>query len=235
MTSSRYALYFTPAPGSALARFGAAVLGYDGDEASAVPRLPLTGLDADAVAAATAEPGRYGFHATIAAPFRLAPDRTETGLVSALETFAGRPPVSVGRLRPALLSRFMALVPCDRSPAIAALAEDCVRAFDPFRAPLSPTDRQRRETSGLSARQIELLDRWGYAYVLDEFRFHMTLAGPLPEADRRRWQTACDAAFAALAHAEVVLDALSLVRQDRPEARFRVVRRQPFASATGPT
>jgi hypothetical protein len=37
---------------------------------------------------------------------------------------------------------------------------------------------EKRRTAGLSARQEELLSVWGYPYVMDEFRFHMTLTGP---------------------------------------------------------
>jgi len=56
MTAPRFALYFTPAPASPLARFGAEVLGYDCDTGAPVARRKLDGIDGAAAAAATAEP-----------------------------------------------------------------------------------------------------------------------------------------------------------------------------------
>src|ERR1043166_5062094 len=67
----RFALYFTPLPGSALACFGAGVLGYDCDAGAPVVRRKLDGIDAAAAGAATAEPARYGFHGTLMAPLAL--------------------------------------------------------------------------------------------------------------------------------------------------------------------
>jgi len=229
MSSPRYALYFTPPPRSPLARFGAAAVGYDCDEGQAVPMLALDGLDPASIAAATLEPSRYGFHATLAAPFRLAPCRTEAEILAALDAFADRrPKVSAGRLAPMPISNFIALTPCDPSLVLPALAADCLRAFHQFAAPLSADDRARRIAAGLTARQIALLDDWGYPYVLEEYRFHMTLAGPVPPHERQRWRSAHEHAFAKLADEPIVIDALSLLRQDGPEARFRVIRRQPF-------
>jgi hypothetical protein len=57
----RFALYFTPVPGSALARFGAGVLGYDCASGAPVARRKLDGIDEAAAAAATAEPATTDF------------------------------------------------------------------------------------------------------------------------------------------------------------------------------
>src|SRR5262249_30663264 len=45
-------------------------------------------------------------------------------------------------------------------------------------------EREQRLSAGLSERQIENLDRWGYPYVFEDFRFHLTLTGPI-DAERR--------------------------------------------------
>jgi len=125
-----------------------------------------------------------------------------------------------------LIGGFIVLMP-STSDAV-ALAADCVRAFHRFRAPLAAPDRARRIAAGLTARQLEHLERWGYPYVLDEFRLHMTLAGPLPTARREPMRTALAALFAAQADRPLLIDAVSLVRQDDGAARFRVVRREPL-------
>jgi hypothetical protein len=186
-------------------------------------------LGAAEVSAATALPARYGFHATILAPFALADGYGAPALLQALAAFAGgRREVPVGRLRPAIMSDFIALVPCKSDPEVGGFAAECLEAFHHFRASLSDDERRRRIDAGLTPHQIELLDRWGYPYVLDEFRFHMTLAGPLHPDDRHRWLEAYVEAFAALSDAEVAIDALSLLHQESPERRFRLIRREPL-------
>jgi len=226
---ARFAIYFTPMPGSALARFGAEVLGYDCDAGAPVARRTLDGIDMADAAAATAEPARYGFHGTLTAPFELAPDRTADELEAALAAFARtRAPVALGDLKVAAIGSFTALVPAGREDAVRTFAGDCVTTFDGFRAALSARDRERRLAARLSPRQVELLERWGYPYVFSEYRFHMTLTGRLPPPEQTRWQAALAAAYAPLAQGPVQIDAVSLVRQDDPGARFRVIARKPL-------
>jgi putative phosphonate metabolism protein len=229
MAQARFALYFTPVPQSRLARFGAAILGYDCDTGATVPQAKLDGIDAAAAARAAAEPARYGFHGTLMAPFELAPGRSSGKLTTALADFAARcAPVALGHLKVDSIGAFTALVPAGRQDAVGALAGECLSAFNDFRAPLDADDRARRLAARLSPRQIELLERWGYPYVFEEFRYHMTLTGRLPADERARWLAALATAFAPLAHEPVEIDAVSLLRQDDRAARFRVVARQPL-------
>jgi putative phosphonate metabolism protein len=226
---ARFALYFTPPPGSTLGRFGADVLGYDCNSGMPVAQRKLDGIDPAEAAAATAEPARYGFHGTLMAPFELAPGRSADELEEALAALVrDRAPVSLGRLKVAGIGAFTALVPAGSEDAVRALAGDCVTAFDGFRAPLSTHDRERRLAARLSPRQVELLERWGYPYVFSEFRFHMTLTGRLPAIEQARWQATLAAAFAPLAPAPVDIDAISLVRQEDRDAAFRVIARKPL-------
>jgi len=230
MSQARFAIYYTPPPASPLARFGAAALGYDGATGETAPQLVLAGIDPAEAARAATEPARYGFHATLMAPFELAEGRSGAELAAAIDTFTpGCAAVALGLLKVASIGRFVALVPAGPPDAVARLAADCLGAFNDLRAPLSLHDRERRLASRLTPRQIELLDRWGYPYVLSEFRFHMTLTGPLPPPERERFHAAYTTAFAPLAQEPVTIDALSLVRQDDRAARFRVVRRAPLS------
>jgi putative phosphonate metabolism protein len=225
----RYAVYYTPPPDSRLSRFGAAVLGYDCDRAAAVPRLRWADVDAAAAEAATAEPARYGFHGTLVAPFALAAGATEKALAATIQTLAAtRRPVALGPLELRTIGRFTALVPARADDAIAALATACVEACDPLRAPLTEADRARRLAAGLTPRQIALMERWGYPYVNEEFRFHMTLTGPLPEPERGPWRARLEAAARAQAPEPVTIDALSLVVQEERAGRFRVLARHPL-------
>ena len=76
-SSPRYAIYFTPAPQSALRRFGSTAIGCDADTQEARPH-PDHDLYRDPSFLATLEfPSRYGFHATLKAPFELRAGATE--------------------------------------------------------------------------------------------------------------------------------------------------------------
>jgi hypothetical protein len=223
MTSSaRFALYFTPQPGSALDRFGAGVLGYDPTTGADVRLTSLRGIhDTDRVAL-TEEPRRYGFHATLKAPFRLKGESED--LLAAVRAFAAsRPPLQAVRLGLEPVGRFLALVSDDDTRLLDLFAAEIVALFDKFRAPLSDGERARRLSAPLSARHRALLETWGYPFVFEAFRFHMTLAGPLPEPQRSHW---CESLREHLPDlASVSIDALTLLRQDNPESRFRIVER----------
>ncbi len=78
-----------------------------------------------------------------------------------------------------IISGFTAVVPDAPSAELSTLAQACVEGFEVFRAPMTPNDRARRKPENLTPRQVEQLDRFGYPYVRDDFRFHMTLTGRL--------------------------------------------------------
>ncbi|TGD94810.1 DUF1045 domain-containing protein [Methylobacterium nonmethylotrophicum] len=220
--TTRYALYFTPAPGSGLARYGNAVLGTDNHTGAEIPRPE--GL-AD-LAGVTASPRLYGFHATLKAPMRLALGTTETDLLTAAAALADdHPPVPVGRLRVATLGAFTALIPEAAPAELGLFAAECVAAFEPFRAPLTEAETARRKPERLTPRGRALLARWGYPYVFEDFRFHMTLTDALAEEARAPWRERLAAAYGA--GEPLTLDALSVLRQDG-SAPFRVLQRLPF-------
>ena len=178
MKWNRFAVYYTPQPG-ALAEFGAAWLGWDLAAGKAVAHPPLVNLPLPA-AKITATPRKYGFHATIKPPFRLADGHSLTALQQSLEILCkGLSPVQTEGLSLTQLGRFLALTVQNPPPALQARAGRTVKDLDRFRAPASVEELTRRRLSNLSARQDALLVDWGYPYVLNEFRFHITLTGKL--------------------------------------------------------
>jgi putative phosphonate metabolism protein len=223
----RYALYFAPDPASALWRFGCDCIGYDAATGAPCEPPAVAGFGREAWLALTNEPRRYGFHATLKAPFYLRTGTSEGGLLEAVESFAGSEAAfSLPALKPALLSRFVALTPQARCEPLHDLAGHAVEALEPFRAPLSESDMQRRLQSPLSATQKTLLQRWGYPYVFDEFRFHMTLTGPLDEPQRSDVMAQIAQLYAErVGSSDVTVDAVSLFRQERRDAPFRIIRR----------
>jgi putative phosphonate metabolism protein len=225
----RYALYWLPAPGSRLDAFGKAVLGYDNVSGDTVAH-PAAQED---LAAVTAGARVYGFHATLKAPLRLAEGTTETDLVAAARSLAAaHPPVAVGPLEVAAIGPFLALVPEAPPAALGLLAAECVAALDPFRAPLTEAERAKRRADRLGPRGRALLDRWGYPYVFEAFRFHMTLTDALPDAERDAWRARLTEAYAACGPEPLVIDALCLLSQDGSEP-FRLLARLPFGDAQG--
>lgn len=183
----RYAIYYAPEPGP-LAEFGAAWLGWDPLAGTTRAPLRLSGLP-KRLSDLTEAPRRYGFHATIKPPFRLVEGSDIALLHRSAAALAGQlKPVLLDGLTLSRLSGFLALTARGDTRALGALAGSVVEALDGFRTAPTQADRARRNPDRLSARQRRLLDRWGYPYVMEEFRFHMTLTGPLrdDEAERTR-------------------------------------------------
>jgi putative phosphonate metabolism protein len=229
-TNPRYAIYFVPVADSPLYRFGAAALGYDCFTGADIPTFDTLPVDAAAWRTMTDEPRRYGFHATLKAPFRLAAERDEAELLDTFAAFSGAIesfPTIVPAVR--LLGRFVAIVPASAKLALDRLAASCVTHFDGFRAPLSDTERGRRLAAHLTAAQIANVERWGYPYVFDEFRFHMTLTGTLA-ADRQGPLLAylLESFARVCGEHPIPIDRLALLRQDRADARFAVIADAPI-------
>jgi len=221
----RYAVYFAPDAESALWRFGCSILGYDArsGEDVAHPKLQIADLHK-----LTEEPRRYGFHATLKAPFELADGIDEEALVEAAERFARSQSAFVlPKLEAVAIGRFIALVPATPSPEINRLADAAVESFEPFRAPLDEADIVRRVPARLTERQRDYLMRYGYPFVLEEFRFHMTLTGTLPQPDVQPLLRALGGLYALVAQ-PLPIDAICLFRQEDRQARFRLWRRFPF-------
>ena len=157
----RYAIYFTPAPDAALWRFGSSVLGYD-SRARAAVGFPQHSLWLEPWFLRLQEtPARYGFHATLKAPFELAEGVRERALLERAAVFSGVcAPLCLPALEVALLDDFIALRPLSEDAELNRLAATCVREFDHLRAPLGAEDRARRLSQVLTPRQHAHLDRW---------------------------------------------------------------------------
>ncbi len=229
---TRYAIYFVPSPDGVFAAFGTRAIGYDVSTGAPVPFHDDAAFRALAPEKWSESPARYGFHATLMAPFKLADGESEAGLVEAVDHLAGRLwAVDLGHLAVRELGRFLALTPKGPTTAIDQLAVSCVITLEPFRAPLAPADLSRRLAAPLTPRQSGYVEQFGYPYVLDEFRFHMTLTGPIPDENRRaKARTALAALYQPLDRPQCV-DALTICRQPDRDGPFRVLSRHPLLSA----
>ncbi|MBX3453261.1 DUF1045 domain-containing protein [Ferrovibrio sp.] len=232
-SSHRYAVYAAPPLAHPLHDFAARWLGWDPQSGQDYPPPSVPGLSAERVAALTAEPRRYGFHATLKPPFRLADGKDETALQQALADFAAHrsaPPHLALQL--ASLGNFLALRPAHEAGGgdgeLHALADACVIAFDEFRAQASDAEIAKRRAAGLSARQDDYLLRWGYPYVLEEFRPHFTLTGRITdEAERAAVLAYLTNRLLPLLAQPMPLTELCLYRQSG-NAQFRILARYPL-------
>ena len=228
----RIAIFFTPPADHPLTQAAALWLGRDAFTGEAREQPSLSPFPAAALAELTADPRRYGFHATLKAPFELAGGMSEAALLAALDDFAAETPAFVlPELVVGRLGLFFALVPAGPDAHLQRLADDCVRRFDRFRAPLSKADTDRRNPDAMNDRERRNLQDWGYPYVFDAFRFHMTLTGPVDPADQPAMRAAIDSYFAGLVPAPRRIGHLALFVEPERGAPFEVRKTARLADA----
>ncbi len=208
----RYAVYYAPAPDSELAAFGRDWLGVD----------PETGKVSPAPNRFVESPRKYGFHATLKAPMRLASGASIDDLCDGVADlcFALRA-VDLGQLKLKAIGPFLALATdSELHEPVSELAFKCVTALDHLRAPLN--DKERNKRKKLSDNQTAHLENWGYPYVGDEFRFHMTLSSALPDDDRDQ---AYETLKALVPQTRTQLDSICIFGDPGGSASFRLIER----------
>ncbi|WP_425041518.1 DUF1045 domain-containing protein [Primorskyibacter sp. S187A] len=218
MSYARFAIYYVP-PEGPLADFGAKWLGWDVVTGRKVPQFDVPGLHD-----ITMTPRKYGFHGTLKPPFRLKEGQTPEALEAAVSDLAGvLSPAACDGLKLTQLGRFLALTPFGTLDGLQRIAEACVRDLDGFRAPAGEAELARRRKAGLSNRQEMLLAQWGYPYVFEEFRFHLTLSGGLPEGDAPGWMDTLQVHLPDLS-APFVADQIALCGEGQ-DGRFELIHR----------
>lgn len=206
-------------PAGPLADFGASWLGWDVAHGCQTPQP-----DQPDLRDITMTPHKYGFHGTLKPPFRLIDTRTIAELEQATSALAASlAPAVCDGLELMTLGRFLALIPRGGTEAVQRVAQACVCDLDAFRTPASEPELARRRSAGLSTRQEALLVQWGYPYVLEEFRFHLTLSGRLPPEEIPLWVERAQHYLPDLP-APFVLDQIALCGE-REDGRFEMLHR----------
>ena len=85
-------------------------------------------------------------------------------------------------------------------------------------------------SGALTSRQQTYLDLWGYPYVLEEFRFHMTLTDTLPKDMSELLRQALCRLYGPIDIPHVI-EEISLCAQSQPNERFREIARFTLGSA----
>jgi hypothetical protein len=220
---ARYAIYYTPQPGSALAAFGRSWFGRANDGAT-LQAFSTAGLTESGPTNISALPGRYtGLHALFLAPFALRDDVTLDDMRARLINFAAhRKTVATGPLTLARAGRYLVLRPVEPRPALDWLAAQCVNAFETFATePDEPKDEHRH----LSPYQRLLLRSFGHPQVMSEYRFSIALTGPLDTAHIERVSQALWPVIEDICAEGVTVDGLSLFGDASGRAPMRLIGR----------
>lgn len=230
---TRFAIYIAPNPDSPWSVQANRWLGRDAANEHTLPQIKIPTIPAERLRQLTQDAAYYGFHATLKAPFALLDDASENNLSQMAKIFAAeQAAIHIPNLRVQQMADFLALCPIHANHEINALAMRCVRYFDPLRAPPDAAYLTKRRRAGLSERQEVLLQRWGYPYTEEEFRFHITLSGSLKDCDQStitQMQLAAENHFLqTLKNAPFIADALCIFKQDSPDKPFICWRRYPF-------
>lgn len=223
----RCAITYVPAIDDPLTQKAAAWLGRD--SYSGMPaRIMVEGLTAGDHSFLTALPRRAGFHATLKPPFTLEDGHSVHDLDRRLKQYSPRlEPVDM-ELRIELLDTFFALVPVCPSPALDRIAANIVAEFDGFRRPMSADDLERRSATRYNKAQLGNLNKWGSPFVFDQFRFHMTLTGPVDRPEREHVGLVLHRYFGSAA-IPVTVNRLVLAVQEETHEPFGIHSAHPFA------
>lgn len=223
----RYAVYFVPSDDSDLYEFGARWLGRD-SLGQKRPPFDIQNLTLHEWEKVISGPRKYGFHATLNPPFPLEKRFSERQFYEAVQQFsASHKHVVIGKLRLIQLGGFLALCPIKLN-AGRELAADCLHEFECFRAPITDKEILNRNPVTLTQNQRNLLRRWGYPYVLNEFRFHMTLSGNVSAAMITLVSEGLQKLLIAITQSEVTIRDLCVFVQTSPSANFQLAERFPM-------
>lgn len=219
----RVAIYYAPAPQSAWWQAGSEWIGRCARTGQLLSQPAISGLSPELQARLTADPRRYGWHATLKAPFSLAPGQSMASLRAALRRLCdGRAPFELAPLQVCRMGSCLALRPVSPQAELERLASDCVQQLQPLVRSLTDEELVRRRRAALTPEQEALLQTWGYPYVLEHFRFHLSLTGPLDALsaeDVDRLTKAASSRFHKLPAPRI--DGLSIFVEPTPGADFQ--------------
>ncbi|MDH4376511.1 MAG: DUF1045 domain-containing protein [Ramlibacter sp.] len=224
------AIYFAPDPNSPWGQAGSQWLGRCAATKRHPPLPRIEELAPDVQTALTADPRRYGWHATLKAPFALAPGQDIQAVLAAMQRLAGEfsafdlPPLGVDRR-----GHFLALRPMGDCAPLQAVAAACVTRLQPLALPLGESELARRRRAPLTPEQDALLCQWGYPWVLNHFHFHFSLSNTLEGVDPSLRVALADAAsehFASLGPCR--FDRLALFVEPEKGADFQLAEFVPL-------
>ncbi len=179
----RVAIYFLPKKNSSLENFGKNLLGRDINKKK---KISLTRRQKyfinrgftyfDELKDYCEEPAKYGFHATLKAPFRLKRNVKTKNFYDVISHIAAQHSrFKIKGLKIVYSKKFTLITSRKPNKLLINLEKDLVKHLDTFRAELNKTEIKKRIPDSLTFKQNKYLKEWGYPFVFDQFKFHMTL------------------------------------------------------------
>jgi len=179
----RVAIYFLPKKNSSLENFGKNLLGRDINKKK---KISLTRRQKyfinrgftyfDELKDYCEQPAKYGFHATLKAPFRLKRNVKTKNFYDVISHIAAQHSrFKIKGLKIAYSKKFTFITSRKPNKLLINLENDLVKHLDTFRAELNKTEIKKRIPDSLTFKQNKYLKEWGYPFVFDQFKFHMTL------------------------------------------------------------
>ena len=226
--TARFAIYFAPEISSNLHTIGSQWLGRDSSSGKSIKQPNIKGVSSSYFYKVTKNPRLYGFHATLKAPFRLNTEFTLTDLCSQIQRLSTlSKPFSIN-LKVRELGNFITLMMDPNEQKMQNLASKLVENLDQFRAPLHQKEIDKRRMSDLTTSQDKNLLKWGYPYVFNDFRFHMTLTEKIPcKSDQELMVNLASLYFSENLDHTTKVSSISLFFQESSEANFLQI--QQFA------
>ena len=179
----RVAIYFLPKKNSSLENFGKNLLGRDINKKK---KISLTRRQKyfinrgftyfDELKDYCEVPAKYGFHATLKAPFRLKRNVKTKNFYDVISHIAAQHSrFKIQGLKIVYSKKFTFITSRKPNKLLINLENDLVKHLDTFRAELNKTEIKKRIPDSLTFKQNKYLKEWGYPFVFDQFKFHMTL------------------------------------------------------------
>lgn len=222
----RYAVYFCPAPDSNWGLAGAQWLGRCAITGKKYPQPQFSDIDSELFHSLTSDPKRYGWHATLKAPFKLVPEHEVGDLLLKMHQLAkSLKPFDLPQLEVSTTGGFLSLRPREVSAPLHAAASMFVRDLQSFALPLNDAELARRRKAKLTPEQDELLVQWGYPWVLDQFHFHFSLTVSLHSIDLPTQQKLMQAAQQHFGNlSDCRFDRIALVIEPEAGKDFEVIK-----------
>jgi hypothetical protein len=176
----RYAIYYVPSENSELDLFGKCWLGWDPYKGVETTKSDLSKLPSfKKFSSLVLTPKQYGFHGTIKAPFKLKNEYTYNDLENKVREISKQiHSFYFDQLIIKKLGNFIGLIPTNNLK-VNAVSNKFVEELDYLRDELSESEIKKRKPHKLTSNQKQMLFKWGYPYVFDEFKFHLTLTSKL--------------------------------------------------------
>ena len=228
MNFKRYAIYYVPS-NNLFYKLGSSWLGWD-----TISGQPASQPETDSavnIQKITEAPRKYGLHATIKAPFRLGNNVNALELERQLEILCGSIKPIEFKLKLSELSGFFALTPTVKNTEIRNLHAKVVRKLDYFRAQPTKEEIIKRRENQLTSEQDQNLIKWGYPYIFEDFYFHITLTGKIPEDLRNKVKDEIENFFQPVLQQKINLSELALVGE-ATDGNFYVLRQMQLVIKT---